>query len=129
MLVRLYLRNSAIVYFGNENSDEDCVKMEIRDTKIKFYFYNRNKSRSIEIDNLAKNKLYHIGIVLKETVGFLYVNGKLVKREYLLDTRKLVRNHRTSVLRSLNEQPIISDIKIFKGFLSTQEVLEEYEKS
>lgn len=120
-------KSRTFIYFGNENSN-DCVKMVAHENRIIIYVTNKNKVRSIETGLLELNKWYHIALTVKETIGYLYVNGQPVKTEYLLDVPFVMRTHNTIGQINVHEgdgRIIIDDIKIFNGSLSISKILFE----
>ena len=129
--LKSYQYYSRIIDFGNEPNNDNIILAMIGTTsqiygRVSQYF------QTSSIINL--NQWYFISFVLSGTTGYIYVNGSQVATKTLL----LVPNNITRTSNYIgksnfenisNADAIYDEIKIFKGALSSNDIMNEYTTS
>jgi hypothetical protein len=79
------------------------------------------------------NQWYFISFVLNGTTGYIYVNGKQVVIGPLQIPNNEIRTNnyigKSNSVHDSNADAIYDEIKIFKGALSSNDILNEYKNS
>jgi hypothetical protein len=131
--LKSYQYYSRIIDFGIENNDYNIVIAVSSNTSIIYgkVYYLTNIQKSPQIINL--NQWYFISFVLSGTTGYIYVNGDQKATGTLLVPNNITRKNnyigKSNYFNQANADAIYDEIKIFKGALSSNDILNEYKNS
>ena len=131
--LKSYQYYSRIIDFGNGQENENVLLgLAGRTSQIIGFSYNSSSKTYIEASSIINlNQWYFISFVLSGTTGYIYVNGSQVATKTLL----LVPNNITRTSNYIgksnwasdsNADAIYDEIKIFKGALSSNDIMNEY---
>jgi hypothetical protein len=130
--LKSYQYYSRIIDFGNGPNDYTIVLAMIGNTsQIYGKVYSDYIQKSLLIINL--NQWYFISFVLSDTTGYIYVNGNQKANNTLLVPINITRTSnyigKSNWADQANADAIYDEIKIFKGALSSNDILNEYKNS
>lgn len=125
-----------ILTFGNIGKLNCIYIVALTDLNV-YRTYQGTSSTSIRI--ISPNKLQlstwnHIAFILKDTIGYVYVNGVQVGSDPLLSPLNVVRNsnyigRNPDYTFGQTITAIYDEVKIFKGALTSNQILYEYKSS
>lgn len=122
------LEETTIFDFGNEQLSD--IVFYINKT-ISAAICDSYDCSSIQSDtSIDLDKWYHMVFSLKDTDGFIYLNGTLIGNGTLIRPENITRNN--SFIGKSNWQnestsiAVYSDLKIYRGALSSDQVLDDY---
>jgi hypothetical protein len=125
--LKSYQYYSRIIDFGNEPNNDNIILAMIGTTsqiygRVSQYF------QTSSIINL--NQWYFISFVLSGTTGYIYVNGRQVVTGSLRIPSNITRQSnyigKSNWASDSNADAIYDEIKIFKGALTSNDILNEY---
>ena len=121
---------SSILSFSNGQSNTVYVKLLTDKHLYRLFGYTQNGV--VSTDYILNQKTwYHLSIVQINTNGKIYINGQRIRTENLASpdninrTTNYIGKNDDPALR-LNLNAILSDLKIYKGALSDDQVLNDY---
>jgi len=128
--LKSYQYYSRIIDFGIENNNNNII-LAFSDNTSMIYGKIVQYFQTSSIINL--NKWYFIAYVLSGTTGYIYVNGNRKATGTLLSPNNITRKNnyigKSNYFDQANADAIYDDIKIFKGALSSNVILNEYSTS
>ena len=133
--LKSYQYYSRLFDFGNgEGSDNVILAMYATTSQIRgltFIGSSRSYIQTSIIINL--NEWYFISFVLSGTTGYIYVNGNQVVNGSLFAPNNITRTSnyigKSNWASDSNADAIYDEIKIFKGALSSNDIMNEYTTS
>ena len=118
----------SLLDFGNGFSKtDDDVFLEIENGEMKG-FISRGTSEPMSISANSSliqfNKWYHVAFVVENSIGCLYLNGKLAANQSINMPNQILRklNFIGKSDMNTNLKVILDDLKIFQGALQPEEV-------
>ncbi len=125
---------SDILNFANGQSNFVYVRLSISDYKYHLRASTRNGQVATTPNNLNLKTWYHFAVVQIYNLAKFYINGQLVTTDRnafvesphnINRTTNYIGKSNDPTLR-LNLNAILSDLKIYKGTLSNEQVMNDY---
>ena len=131
--LKSYQYYSRIIDFGNGQASANIVFSMFTNSLTLFgRIYNYSSTSHVLSTSpiINVNQWYFISFVLSGTTGYIYVNGSQVANGTLSSpnniTRKINYIGKSNWASDSNADAIYDEIKIFKGALSSTDILNEY---
>ena len=138
IFLKSYQSNSRIFDFGNGRANDNVLLTMVEtNPQIKGNIFKSssplyiNSSATSSLINL--NEWYFISFVLNGTTGYVYVNGSQVVNGSLHAPNNITRTTnfiaKSNWASHSNADAIYDEVKIYKGALSSSDILNEYQIS
>jgi hypothetical protein len=133
--LKFYQYDAQIFDFGNgQTSDNVLLGMFGTTSKIHGFTFIGLSSKLIKTSPIVNlNQWYFISFVLKDTTGYIYVNGSqaITGTLYVPNNITRISNYIgiKNNLTSAKSNAIYDELKIYKGALSSDEIMNEYQIS